>query len=258
MAYRLGEAAQRAQADFWPSQSGRAPLPMDWAGKLSLDDGCLMQIETADRLGEHGNPRTGWKVAATSAAVQAQLGVTEPGFGSLRRATTFRPGYVLPASTYVGPHVEVEICFEMGEGIVGATTPEQVAAAITRCFPAFELIEKRVTVLDFGFALADNAEHTAVVVGDPVDPAGIAFDQIGVRVTHNGVEVGTSIGAAALGHPVNSVVWLQQRLAFFGRSIAPGELVMTGSLMRQLPVAAGDRVEAVFDRIGSIALEVGA
>lgn len=256
MSMTMSVDGQRALEDFWQSQVAGAPLPMAWAGRLSLKEGCLLQLAIADRWAERGNARTGWKVAATSAAVQAQLGVTEPGFGSLRQSKTYQQGYILPASQYVKPHVEVEICVEVGDGIDKAETIEDVNASLVRCFPAFELIEKRITVLDFGFALADNAEHTAVVVGDPFDPSTIALDEVEVRVTLNGQPAGAAFGRAALGHPLNSVLWLKQRVAELGGVIRPGDLIMTGSLVRQIPVEAGDVVRAEYTGLGALELKV--
>jgi len=48
------------------------------------------------------------------------------------------------------------------------------------------------------------------------------------------------IGAAALGHPARSVAWLANKLSTFGVTLEPGDIVLSGSLTRSIPVCAGD------------------
>jgi 2-keto-4-pentenoate hydratase len=71
----------------------------------------------------------------------------------------------------------------------------------------------------------------------------------------NGEEVAQGRGDAVLGDPVNSVVWLAKKLAEFGLTLRPGDLIMTGSITRMLPLSPGDRARAKFG--GMSAIEVG-
>jgi len=68
----------------------------------------------------------------------------------------------------------------------------------------------------------------------------------------NGTVVDTATGDAVLGHPVNSVMWLANRLAEFGRSLAAGDLVMTGSFTRQYPILRGDTIRSEFAGVGAV------
>ncbi len=73
------------------------------------------------------------------------------------------------------------------------------------------------------------------------------LDEVGVVLFHNGAESGSATGRAASGHPAAGVVWLVEQLALQGRRIEAGHIVITGGLTRAVPLAMGDRVEAVFD-----------
>jgi 2-keto-4-pentenoate hydratase len=246
-----------ATQDFWNRAQANEPFPVKWAGRLSVEEGYRVQFELADRLANSGNARAGWKVATVNKILQEQLGVTEPFFGSVRQKTVFQSGYELPASTYLKPHVETEICFHVMNGIEDATTPEAVRNCLDYCYPAFELVEKRCPVMDLGVALADNAEHAAIVLGAPVKVSSeMAFDAETVSLFINGQEVGTGIGSAILGDPVKSVLWMNNKLRQFGRTLMPGQFVMTGSIIRQFPLNAGDIVEAKFATIGRLRIEV--
>ena len=68
----------------------------------------------------------------------------------------------------------------------------------------------------------------------------------------NGRVVASGVGSAALDHPLNSVAWLARKLGEYGRSLRAGELVMTGSLVRQFPLAPGDHARASFSGIGRV------
>ena len=67
----------------------------------------------------------------------------------------------------------------------------------------------------------------------------------------NGTTVGTGTGDAVLGNPLNSLVWLATKLAEYGCSLKAGEMVMTGSFVRQFPIAPGDRVRVEFSGVGA-------
>jgi 2-keto-4-pentenoate hydratase len=60
-----------------------------------------------------------------------------------------------------------------------------------------------------------------------------------------------------LGDPLNSVVWLVGKLGQFGRTIRAGDIIMTGSFVRQFPLAAGDAVHVAFAGIGNVEVRVG-
>jgi 2-keto-4-pentenoate hydratase len=84
----------------------------------------------------------------------------------------------------------------------------------------------------------------------------VQLDQVEARVELNGAVVAIGVGAAVLDHPLNSIAWLARKLGEYGRSLQAGELVMTGSLVRQFPLAPGDRAWASFSGIGTVEASV--
>ena len=65
----------------------------------------------------------------------------------------------------------------------------------------------------------------------------------------------SGLGSAVLGNPLNSVQWLAEKLGQYGRRLRPGDIVMTGSFVRQFPLQPGDIAVAEFSGIGRV--EVG-
>jgi 2-keto-4-pentenoate hydratase len=72
----------------------------------------------------------------------------------------------------------------------------------------------------------------------------------------NGNQIGSGNGSAILGDPVKSVLWINNKLKEFGRSLTAGQLVMTGSIIQQFPLTTGDVVEARFCALGTVQIEV--
>ena len=66
----------------------------------------------------------------------------------------------------------------------------------------------------------------------------------------NGDIVGTGAGAAALGHPVNAVVWLANTLGRLGIPLKAGEVILSGSLAALIPVKAGDSLRIAIGGLG--------
>ena len=61
-----------------------------------------------------------------------------------------------------------------------------------------------------------------------------------------GSQVAEGTGEAVLGHPINSLVWLANKLADYGKQLRAGEIIMTGSLTRQFGISKGDTIKAKF------------
>ena len=137
---------------------------------------------------------------------------------------------------------------------------DQVRAAVEVIYPSFEIIETRGDfVKQIALAMADNAQQRSVVVGAPVRLApGMALDQAEVRVQLNGQEVASGLGSAVLGNPLNSIAWLAGKLGQYGRKLRSGDIIMTGSFVRQFPLAPGDVAVAEFSGIGRVEMSIAA
>ncbi|HML10676.1 MAG TPA: fumarylacetoacetate hydrolase family protein [Stellaceae bacterium] len=240
-----------AVAEFEAARARGEYFPAAWFDRLSLDDAYRLQLALIDR---RGNKRIGWKVGLTSRAIQQQFEVHEPVFGCLLADGKLSSGHVFRRDELIAPGFENELCFVMGADLAPDATPADVAAAVARVHPAFEIIETRGDLTrQLALALADNAQQKGFVLGPAVERTALpALDKVTVNVRINGVEVATGDGSAVLGHPYNSVVWLAAKLAQFGERVKAGDTIMSGSFTRQFPFEKGDRIEADFSGIGTV------
>jgi 2-keto-4-pentenoate hydratase len=241
--------------DFWLARGRGEYFPAAYEGRLSLDEAYRIQLALIDRRVAVGERHIGWKVGLTAKAIQEQFGFHEPVFGCILQS--FPSGHALPANL-IKPGFETELCMCFASPLQGAVTPHQVLAALEGIHPSFEIIETRGDLTGhIALALADNAQQHSVILGPLMRPdTSMQLDQVVARVMLNGKEIVVGTGDAVLGNPLNSVVWLAHKLTEFGRSIRPGDIVMTGSFVRQFPLASGDHAEADFSGIGHVEVRV--
>jgi 2-keto-4-pentenoate hydratase len=241
-----------AVAEFAAARSRGEYSPQAWHDRLVLDDAYRILLASLEGRGEGG--RIGWKIGLTAPAIQQQFGVHEPVFGCLLADGRLASGHVFRRDALIEPGFENELCIVLDRDLSAGATPAEVASAISRVHPAFEITETRGDLSrQLALAIADNAQQKAFVLGAPVGRDALPdLGGVMVRVRVNDAEVATATGDAVLGHPLNAVAWLAAKLAPFGERVRAGDYIMSGSFTRQFPLAAGDRIAATFDGIGTV------
>ena len=244
-----------AVESFWEERARGIYFPPAWRGKLSVDEAYKVQLGLIAKRISAGARQVGWKVGLTSQAIQEQFRVHEPVFGCLLGEGVKQSGHVFSHATLIKPGFENEVCIRLGRDLAGpkiSLVDARQAAEV--CYPAFEITETRGDfTADLPLALADNAQQKAIVLGAPHRfTQELDLASLGVRVEINGQEMATGKGDAVLGNPLNSIVWLAQKLSALGRRLKAGELIMTGSFTRQFPVDKGDKIRADFGRLGPV------
>lgn len=202
-----------------------------------------------------GTSMIGHKVGLTSRAMQAASGVNEPDFGRLFKDRVFNNGDRIAIELFCRPAIEVEVAFVLGHGLSGAgCQTHDVLRAVEFVMPALEIIDSRIEPpLTDCDSVADNASFGAIVLGGScVAPSDVDAGWVSATLTKNGIIEESGVSAAVLGHPANAVAWLVNQLATHGEGLEPGEIVLSGSFTRALPVAPGDIIAAQFDALGSL------
>jgi 2-keto-4-pentenoate hydratase len=244
------------------ARRNRTPIPpfTDSDPSLGMADGYAVQQElTALMLGD-GDRIIGYKVGATSKAVQDMLGIDSPDYGPVWASTVYRDGDTVPFDGFIQPRIEAEIVFVLGERLEGpGVTVTRARRAIAGAVAGMEIVDSRIA--DWRIKLADTVADLAsngavAVAGNLVPLDGIDARLIGMTLTRNGELIDTGAGAAALGDPLSVVAWLANTLGEVGIGLEPGHLVMTGALHAAVPMTAGDVFRADFDRLGPVTVRV--
>ena len=251
MSFNLTTAVE----EFWAARQRGEYFPRAWFDKLTLDQAYAIQLALIDRRVANGEKHIGWKVGLTAKPIQEQFGFHEPVFGCILESVP--SGSTLKAAELIAPGFESELCLRMGAGLSGTVSMDQARAAVAGVHPSLEIIETRGDLsAQIGLAMADNAQQKTVVLGDAVPLADKALDQVACTVRINNTVAAEGTGAAVLGNPLNSVVWLAGKLKEFGRAIRPGDIILSGSFVRQFPLAAGDDVRVDYTGIGAVEVSV--
>ena len=225
----------------------------------SLDEGYRVQQLLNRRSAEAGRGATaGYKVGLTSEAIQTMYGSDQPISG-----VVFETGvHHSPARIVLADHTHLGIEFELAAEIGGDFRPEDAPfafddarARIAACMPAFELIEDRNADhgdVDALSILTDNAWCAGVVLGPPrTDWRSLDLAGTPVSLRVNDGPPMPAVTGAAMGSPLNSLVWLANQLASRETTLEAGMIVMTGSTLATQFPAAGDRFVYEIEGLGA-------
>jgi len=213
-----------------------------------------------------GREVLGWKIAATSAAGQAHIGVTGPLAGRLLSGQVHGEGATLSLAGNGMCVVEPEFAFRFGAALPPRAAPyemREVLAAVATLHPALEVPDSRFA--DFVHAgeaqlIADDAcAHRLVLGAAAPEPwrsldlrrhtvQAQVHDAEGCRLAREGV------ASNVLGDPRVALLWLVNELNGLGIAIVPGQSVSTGTCAAPLAVQPGDAVTADYGALGRVSL----
>jgi 2-keto-4-pentenoate hydratase len=207
-------------------------------------------------------PLFGWKIAATSKAGQAHIGVDGPLAGRIL-AERVLPDGATSSLTGNGMRVaELEFAFRMGRDLPPrdeAYSQADVLDAAASLHPAIEIPDSRF--VDFVAAggvqlVADNACAHEFVLGES---AGAAWREIDLaafkpvaRMPGRDDQIG--LGANVLGDPRIALTWLVNELSGLGVTLRAGEVVTTGTCVVPIAIAPGDAIAADFGVLGQVSV----
>ncbi|MGW0710114.1 2-keto-4-pentenoate hydratase [Streptomyces sp. NPDC002643] len=223
-----------------------------------IDTAYAVQRFNVERGLSQGRRPVGRKIGLTSPAVQRQLGVGQPDFGTLFADMAVPDGGVVPAGRLLQPKVEAEVALVLGRDLPHrACTVADLLLATAFALPALEIVDSRIAGWDINIVdtVADNASSGLYVLGGAPVPLD-RVDLRGVRMSldQNGETVSRGTGADCLGGPLNAACWLASTLALLGDPLRAGDTVLTGALGPMATVAAGDEFTARIEGLGTVAV----
>lgn len=233
-----------------------------YPGPAPKDMGEAFAIQSAVRT-SIGWKHAGWKIGCTSQRAQIALKTDGPFPGPVYAERLFASGAHVQTLTTNSRTTEPEIAFTMAHDLPKrdqAWTVAEVLAAVATVHPSIEIVNPR---LPKGFNdvvewyVADGGLSHALVLGPGVKPlAQGEFAKITNRVSINGEQKYTGLGANALGGPELALTWLANDLIKKGLSLRTGDVVTTGVITEVFDTKIGDFVEAIYDPIGTVTVQL--
>jgi 2-oxo-hept-3-ene-1,7-dioate hydratase len=230
--------------------------------EMGMDDAYAVQNAIYRAKLVEGRRVVGWKIGLTSKAMQYALNIDIPDSGILFDDMLFDHESTVPAGRFIQPRIEAEIAFVLKAPLGGSdVTRDDVIAATDHVAPSIEILDTRIVRQDAETGavrkvydtISDNAANAGVVLG-PQKHAIDNFDLrwVGAITSRNGEVEETGLGAGVLNDPVESVVWLARRMAQYGQSIEPGQIILSGSFIRPVECPSGTQILANFGPFGHV------
>ena len=232
--------------------------PLGAAAPADEAAGYALQRQLAETLG--AVPPFGFKIGATTAQMQAYLGLGGPAAGFVPASSPHPDGVRLRWSDYLKPGVECEVGVRLGRDLpFGPTTPEQAADAVAEVFPAIEIVEKRygdLAELGTPTLIADQVFHAGGVLGAPApDWRELDLGAVQGELRVDGVSRGSGHGRDLLGHPLLALAWLAGSGAAreFG-GLRAGQVVWLGSVTPPIWLDGPCAVDVAFSGLGRVGI----
>ena len=253
--------------DAFASHRLIAPLS-DGDPSLDEDGAYAIACEVHARRVRRGEKPVGRKIGFTNRSIWAEVGVCAPIWGHVYDSTVhYAPGGEarLAVGHLLQPRIEPEIQLHF------ARTPPVTRdeAAILDCIDwiahGFEIVQSPFP--DWQFTAVDTiaafALHGALVVGTPVavpdvEDCAAKLRSFAIALSRNGVQQATGGGANVLDSPLLAFAHLAELLAGQERfpPVRAGEIVSTGTLTAELPVARGQTWSTTLEGIALPGLAV--
>ncbi len=210
-------------------------------------------------------PLYGWKIAATSKAGQAHIGVDGPLAGRLLRERARESGAEVPFGNNHMRVAEAEFAFRMARELAPRREPyrtSEVLDAVAALHPAIEIPDSRYddfTIVGAPQLIADNACAHYFVLGSAAPVEWRAADLVAHSVTGRiaGKHERSGCGANVLGDPREALTWLVNELSALKIPLGAGHIVTTGTCLSPLPIEPGDHVIADFGALGRVEARLG-
>ena len=212
-----------------------------------------------------GEKTIGWKIAATSKAGQAHIGVSGPLAGRLLASRCLQPGSRVSLVNNLMRVMEPEFAFRIGSDVLASSAQPldmaEVMAHVQDMHLAIEIPDSRYAHFEKAgeaLLLADFACANKLVLGEAVTYPWRDLDlsQHAVQVLCNGELKAEGSGANVLGDPRLGLTWLANELISHGMHLRKGHTVITGTCVVPVLLNEGDAMTADFGVLGTVGVQL--
>jgi 2-keto-4-pentenoate hydratase len=227
--------AARAARPHWPG----VPITLR---PTTIGEGYALQRAIHAGLAAQGVRRLGYKIGSTSPVNQRPWGLREPVYAGIFSDTRSDTLGTALARPLLHPSLECEVAFQLERDIDGADPAlcaTSILDAIAACHIACEIIDGRYEApmaIGVPTLLADDFFQAGFVLGS-AHPGwrSLDFGALEGAIEIDGVRTGGH--ARDTLDAITAMLWLARKLAESATRLRAGEIVLTGSFTKPVPIA---------------------
>ncbi len=209
-----------------------------------VDRAMRAQLERFRQALSRGMPRLGWKIGMNDPKLLERLGLDAPVVGWLAGDRRLASGDVFTLVSGTRVALEAEVAIRLGGG-----------GAIDAIAPAFEVVNYNLPGSSFEGILEHDIFHDSVVLGRRSLPIQLGEGDWPV-VTRNGAEIARRDSAMLFLDPADAIRHVGATLSRYAERLEQGDWIILGTLIKPIPVRAGDALEADFGPLGRVAVTI--
>jgi 2-keto-4-pentenoate hydratase len=257
------EASGKSQIKRWAARQladydARRPGTLFAEGVvLDVAGGYELQSAVAQLRCDRGERIIGYKVGCTSPQIRAQLGIDHCVAGRLYDSERHLPGALLSRKEYANLAIEGELAVELSRNPTEEDFCDgEIPACVARVFPVIELHNHvlRGEQPSAGELIAHNAIHAGIVAGSGVateDP--LRDPSLAILVNDRLLE--ECQGPALIQTIQSSLKWLMEVMRDRGDPLNAGQIILTGSIPRLVPIGEDCRIRVDAPPFGGVEVQ---
>ena len=213
-------------------------------------------------------PVVGYKIALTSPQILAQTGLKGPVYGPIRRKRVFHEKARIRVGTWTRLGAELEVIFIMGSDVPaplskkGGAKPydrDSIAKYVGDVRAGFELIEDRgadyTRLSENGLIMDVGWNGGSLIAKHNKNWRNLDLGALNGTIFFDGKEVRAGHSGDVLGHPLNALAWLANKLGAHGKTLKKGMIVSSGSMVACQFVPPGSTAGGKIEGLGEVSLK---
>ena len=206
------------------------------------------------------NITIGKKIGCTNSYAQQQVNIFEPFYGNLFSKYCEKNGCNLKSSSFYKPFIEPEISFRLKNDIDINEAPFSIKDSnhlFDKMFPSIEIVDfrfgeniKEVGILNL---IISNGASEFYIMSEKyflIDEINLENQKVTVLIDDKIVEEGNT--KLVLDNPLNSAIWVINKLASNGEPMLKGQFITTGTCTKAIPLKKNSKIKAFFGDLGSV------
>jgi len=202
----------------------------------------------------------GKKVGCTNILAMQQINIFEPFYGNLFSKFSDISGCILNSKNFFKPFIEPEISFRIREDININKSPFMFddANELFDCmFPSIELVDFRfgenIKQIGVNNLIASNGASEFYVKSKKtykLNKINLENQNVNLFINEELIDEGNT--NLVLENPINSAIWLINKLASINEPMLAGQFITTGSCTKAISLHKNSFIKADFGKIGCV------